>query len=144
MMRYKRLRETTRKLERKSDGAAGFDLYADLLEEFGDRVCIEAHSTRRIPTGIAVEIGSMFLGLVLPRSSATGMLNTLHPPIDSDYRGEIHIILHNFTNSDTWLKHGERIAQLVVVAQYPNSLVEAQELTETKRGAGGFGSTGHD
>ena len=143
MMRYMRLRPTTRKLERKSRGAAGFDLYVDLGAE-GNSMRIQPHETRRIPTGIAVELGSMFCGLILPRSSSTDVFDTKHPPIDPDYRGEIHIILHNTSVSEYDVKHGERIAQLIVVPCYPNDLVESQELSATERGSGGFGSTGHD
>jgi dUTP pyrophosphatase len=142
-MRFMKLRENAKTPERKSEGAAGFDIYAAWNpDEHGETLIIEPWSTVRVPTGIAVEIPSAWMGLIFPRSSWTDSFDTKHPPIDPDYRGEIHVILSNTSCSEQVIHNGDRVAQLVIVTALTPPLMEVQELSKTDRGAGGFGSTG--
>ncbi|MCH8170153.1 MAG: dUTP diphosphatase, partial [Bacteroidetes bacterium] len=99
-----------------------------------------------IPTNIAVEIPKGFEIQVRPRSGLAvkhgiGVLNS-PGTIDSDYRGEVKIILFNFSDNDFVIKRGDRIAQLVLAKTYFANIIESTELVETERGAGGFGHTG--
>lgn len=125
-----------------SAAAAGADLYACLDEA----VTIEAGETMFIPTGIAMEIPEGCAGLVYARSSL-GAKRGLAPAnkvgvIDSDYRGEISVVLHNHGKVSQTVQPGERIAQLVITPVLTPIYEEAEELTDTSRGSGGFGSTG--
>jgi dUTP pyrophosphatase len=123
-----------------SDAAAGFDLHACTYK----RVVVEPGDTAMIPTGLAMEIPPGWCGLILPRSSWAKMgVNTLLPPIDSDYRGEVQILLSNSMDFDLCLHPGDRCAQIVFVPHLTAMRrVEVAELSQTQRGAGGFGSTG--
>lgn len=125
-----------------SQGAAGADLYACLEEE----VTIGAGETVFIPTGLAMEIPAGCVGLVYARSSL-GAKRGLAPAnkvgvIDSDYRGEISVVLHNHGKADQAIAPGERIAQLVITPVITPAYEETEELSDTDRGTGGFGSTG--
>ena len=125
-----------------SQGAAGADLYACLEEA----VTIGAGETVFIPTGLAMEIPKGCAGLVYARSSL-GTKRGLAPAnkvgvIDSDYRGEFIVVLHNHGNTQQVIEHGERIAQLVITPVFTPGFEEVSELTDTERSAGGFGSTG--
>ena len=122
--------------------AAGADLYACIE----DNIVIPAHSTSFIHTGIALEIPAGFAGLIYARSGLA-CKKGLAPAnkvgvIDSDYRGEIMIALHNHTDNDLFITNGERIAQLIVTPYITANYIEVDELNETVRGEGGFGSTG--
>ncbi len=122
--------------------AAGADLYACLEEE----VTIEAGETYFIPTGIALEVPKGCAGLVYARSSM-GAKRGLAPAnkvgvIDSDYRGEIKVVLHNHSKTAQTVAPGERVAQFVITPVLTPVYEEAEELSDTSRGAGGFGSTG--
>lgn len=122
--------------------AAGADLYACLEET----VCIAPGETAWIPTGIALEVPKGCAGLIYARSSL-GVKRGLAPAnkvgvIDSDYRGEIRVVLLNHGKETQKIEHGERIAQLVITPVLTPSYVEVEELEDTDRGAGGFGSTG--
>jgi dUTP pyrophosphatase len=107
-----------------------------------DMIVIEPHQTVRLPTGLAFEIPPNWCGLILPRSSWTDLFDTKSPPIDSDYRGEVHIILHNTSSSEQLIIHHARCAQLIIVPALTPPLYECQELSKTGRGDGAFGSTG--
>ncbi len=125
-----------------SAGAAGADLYACLDAE----VTIEAGETKFIPTGIAVEIPEGYAGLVHARSSL-GSKRGLAPAnkvgvIDSDYRGELMVALHNHGKQAQTIAHGERIAQMLIMPVLTPCYVETDTLSDTARGSGGFGSTG--
>ena len=125
-----------------SSGAAGADLYA-CLEEM---VRIEPGETTFIPTGIAMEIPAGYAGLAYARSGLA-CKQDLAPAnkvgvIDSDYRGEFMIALHNHGREVRIVEHGERIAQLVITPVFTPGFIEVTELSDTKRGACGFGSTG--
>lgn len=125
-----------------SADAAGADLYACID---GD-VTIAPGQTVFVPTGVAMEIPKGYAGFVYARSSL-GSKRGLAPAnkvgvIDSDYRGQIMVALHNHGNEAQTLTAGDRIAQLVIAPVFTPGFVEAQELDDTVRGSGGFGSTG--
>lgn len=126
---------------RGSEKAAGLDLYAvvqDLCE-------IRPHETVMIGTGIAVEIPDGYFGAVFARSGLAK--KGLRPAncvgvVDSDYRGEVMVALHNDTTGSMHVESGQRIAQLVVMPYLQVEMEECDGLDDTERGAGGFGSTG--
>ena len=125
-----------------SQFAAGADLYA--CE--GEEVTIAAGETRLIHTGLALEIPEGYAGLIYARSGIATKRG-LAPAnkvgvIDSDYRGEIMVSLHNHSSESQTIADGERIAQLVITPFLAVEFNETGELTDTVRGAGGFGSTG--
>ncbi len=127
---------------RGSDLAAGADLRACMD---GD-VTIGPGETVFIHTGIAAEIPPGYAGLVFARSGLASK-SGLAPAnkvgvVDSDYRGEFMVALHNHSREAVTVQPGQRVAQLVIVPVAVSDFVEVQELTETQRGSGGFGSTG--
>ena len=122
--------------------AAGADLYACPDQP----VTIQPGETAFIPTGIAMEIPKGFAGFAYARSGLA-CKHGLAPAnkvgvIDSDYRGEFMVVLHNHGNQDQAICHGERIAQLVITPVFTPGFLEVQALSGTQRGTGGFGSTG--
>lgn len=122
--------------------AAGADLYACLEEP----VTIAPGETAWIPTGIALEVPKGCAGLVYARSSL-GAKRGLAPAnkvgvIDSDYRGEIRVVLLNHGKVPQTVENGERVAQFLITPVLTPAYVEAEELTDSDRGTGGFGSTG--
>lgn len=125
-----------------SQFAAGADLYACI----GETVTINPHETVLIHTGIAMEIPTGFAGLVYARSGIATKRG-LAPAnkvgvIDSDYRGEIMVSLHNHSEEAQTIENGERIAQLVIAPYITADFILSDNLDETDRGEGGFGSTG--
>ncbi|NLJ75685.1 MAG: dUTP diphosphatase [Peptococcaceae bacterium] len=124
-------------------GAAGMDLAACL----GSPQVIAPGSRVKIPTGIAIEMPHKYIvGLVFPRSGLAtkhgiSLANAVGV-IDSDYKGEIIVPVTNQGEKEYVIKPGERIAQLVFVPVFKATIVETNELKETDRGTGGFGSTG--
>ncbi|HXY61775.1 MAG TPA: dUTP diphosphatase [Nitrospirota bacterium] len=126
----------------QTEHAAGVDLYAAIAED----VIIDAGKWLLIPTGIALAIPEGYEGQVRPRSGLAlkhgiGMLNG-PGTIDADYRGEVGIILFNFSNTPFTVRRGDRIAQLVFAKLTKATFKSVAQLTETARGAGGFGHTG--
>ncbi|MDR0387562.1 MAG: dUTP diphosphatase [Treponema sp.] len=123
-------------------GAAGADLRACLQAP----VCVPPLGRARIPTGLVLEIPAGYEGQVRPRSGLAFKqgITVLNSPgtIDSDYRGEVSVIIINLGDTDVTVKDGDRIAQLIIAPVYRVSFTEARELSETDRGSGGFGSTG--
>lgn len=122
--------------------AAGADLYS---AEDAD-VVIEPNETKFIGTGLAMEIPEGYVGLVYARSGLA-CKRGLAPAnkvgvVDSDYRGEIKVALHNHGKEAQTVEKGERIAQMVIAPYLSVNYEEADELSETERGEGGFGSTG--
>ena len=122
--------------------SAGADLYACLEEP----VTIAPGETKKIPTGLAMEIPIGCAGLIYARSGL-GTKQGLAPAnkvgvVDSDYRGEFMVFLHNHGSQTQTVSHGDRVAQLLVTPVFTPGFEEADELTDTARGAGGFGSTG--
>jgi len=137
----KLLDETLPLLRYQHEGDAGFDLHSriDLALEPGERAVI--------PTGIGVAIPRGYAGLVLPRSGLAARygITMVNAPglIDSGYRGEVAVILLNTDKHESFhIKHGDRIAQMVIQKIEEVSFLPMPELDETERGAGGFGSTG--
>ncbi len=125
-----------------SEYAAGADLYACIDSE----VTVAPHTTVMIPTGIAIELPVGYGGFIYARSGLASKRN-LAPAnkvgvVDCDYRGEVKVALHNHGEIAQTVAVGERIAQLVVAPYITAQFVEADELSDTVRGAGGFGSTG--
>lgn len=124
-------------------GAAGVDLPACIDEP----LVMRPGHTVGIPTGIAIEIPHRHLaGLIFPRSGLAAKhgitLANAVGVIDSDYKGEIIVAVHNQSNHNYTISPGERIAQLVFLPVYEAVFEPVEELEETERGAGGFGSTG--
>jgi len=130
--------------EHASPGSAGLDLRAAIDDELN----VEPGERVQIPTGLILELPSGWEGQVRPRSGlalrhGVTLLNT-PGTIDSDYRGEVQVILVNLGQEDFRVTRGDRIAQLVVAPVSQVSVVEAESLGSTPRGDGGFGSTGVD
>ena len=123
--------------------AAGYDLFC-----YSDKdIIIEPLGKARIPTGLSVELPHNTYGRVAPRSGLTWnkFLDIGAGVIDEDYRGQIFVILFNFSKENVTIKNGDKIAQLIVERIMPTEPViyePEQELSETKRGGSGFGSTG--
>lgn len=141
-IRVKKLREKAILPTYGSLEAAGADLYACLDKP----AVIEPGETAWIPTGLSLEVPKGCAGLVYARSSL-GAKRGLAPAnkvgvIDSDYRGEIRVVLLNHSKQTQTVEHGERIAQFLITPVLTPAYIEVSELTETDRGAGGFGSTG--
>ena len=128
----------------QSEGAAGLDLLAAVPAD--TPVVIAPGRRASIPTGIAIALPRGVEGQVRPRSglAARHGITVLNTPgtVDADYRGEIQVILVNFGDESFSVVRGARIAQLVIVPIVHAQLLETKTLDETKRGAGGFGSTG--
>lgn len=122
--------------------AAGADLYACLEQP----VTIQPGETAWIPTGLALEVPKGCAGLIYARSSM-GVKRGLAPAnkvgvIDSDYRGEIRVVLLNHGKVPQTVEHGERVAQMLITPVLTPAYKEVAELDDTARGQGGFGSTG--
>jgi dUTP diphosphatase len=124
---------------RGSKDAAGLDLYCPF------HIKVPADSQKKIPLGIAVEIPKGHMGLLVPRSSMSKTplrcANSVGI-IDADYRGELSIAYENISCSDYTIFRGDRIAQLIIIPIAIVDVEEAQTLSETERGDGGYGSTG--
>lgn len=141
-IRVKKLRETAIMPTYGSAEAAGADLYACLSEP----VTIQPGESVFVPTGLAMELPKGYAGLIYARSGLA-CKRGLAPAnkvgvVDSDYRGEFMIVLHNHGIEPQTIAHGERIAQLVITPIFTPGFVEAEELNDTLRAGGGFGSTG--
>jgi dUTP pyrophosphatase len=140
-VRFVKINPAARLPSYASPGAAGADLRACVEEP----VVIPPLGRRRVPTGLAMELPLGFEGQVRPRSGLADKygLTLLNSPgtIDSDYRGEIQIILVNLGSEPFTIQNGDRIAQLVIAPVLRAWFTEGT-LTDTERGDGGFGSTG--
>lgn len=123
------------------EGDAGFDLCTM------ETVTIAPHETVLVGTGIAMAIPKFFEGTIRPRSGMAAKrgvtLANTPSTIDSNYRGEIMLPLHNITNEPATVEKGERVAQLLIKVQPVPMFVEVDELDETERGDQGFGSSGY-
>jgi len=126
----------------KTPGASGMDLVANIK----NKITINPSKTATIPTGIAVAIPKNYEIQIRPRSglAAKKSISVLNTPgtIDSDYRGEIKIILINLSKKSFVVKSGDRIAQMILCPVAKGRLKEVKNLPKTVRGKGGFGSTG--
>jgi dUTP pyrophosphatase len=122
--------------------SAGMDLRANLVEP----ITLKSLERTIVKTGLFIELPIGYEAQVRPRSglAAKNGITVLNSPgtVDADYRGEIGVILVNLSNEDFIIENGERIAQLIIAKHERAQWMEVQELSETSRGEGGFGSTG--
>lgn len=142
-VKVKKLKENAVVPKRATIGSAGADLYACIDEP----VTIEPGSLAMIPTGLAIELESSGCAAFLFARSGLGVkhgitLSNGVGVVDSDYRGEVCVGLCNVSNESYTISAGERIAQMVIMPVKPAEFVVADELSDTSRGEGGFGSTG--
>ncbi len=127
---------------RGSDYAAGYDLYAAIEKA----VVIEPHRTAMIDTGLQFELPDGYFAGIFARSGLASK-EGLRPAnctgvCDSDYRGNYIVSIHNDSDEERRILPGQRIAQMIVMPYLPVTFLETDELSDTKRGSGGFGSTG--
>ncbi|MBQ3049291.1 MAG: dUTP diphosphatase [Oscillospiraceae bacterium] len=149
----KKLREDAQLPKLMTGGSAACDLCAALAPKadgsdsgFGEEIVIEPGKTVLVPTGISAAIPQGFGGFIFARSGL-GIKKGITPGncvgvIDSDYRGEIMVGLYNRSDAAFVIRSGDRIAQMAVIPVVLQNWVEAEELDDTERGSGGFGSTG--
>jgi dUTP pyrophosphatase len=143
-MTIKIINKSTHKLPAyETIASAGMDLHANLSAP----IILKPLERTIIKTGLQIELPVGFEAQVRPRSglAAKHGLTVLNSPgtVDADYRGEIGVILVNLSTTDFKFEDGERIAQLVIAKHERAEWIEVQELNETSRGEGGFGSTGN-
>ena len=129
---------------RGSAEAAGYDLYARLREH--ETLQILPHETTKIGTGIAIECPKGYFAGIFARSGLATKQG-LRPAncvgvVDSDYRGEIIVAIHNDSDEIRYIENGDRIAQMILIPYIPMTFIETDELSESGRGQDGFGSTG--
>ena len=141
-IKYKVLNELAKEPTRGSEYAAGYDLYAATDRE----ISLFPHTTQLIGTGLAFELPDGYFGAVYARSGLASKKG-LRPAncvgvVDSDYRGEVMVALHNDSDHIMTIDAGERIAQLVLMPYVNMTFEQVEELNTTNRGEGGFGSTG--
>ena len=126
----------------KTSGASGMDLMASI----NSTVTIKPKTSSLIPTGLSIAFSDDYEIQIRPRSglAAKNNISVLNTPgtIDSDYRGEIKVIIYNHGTSDFLINNGDRIAQMILMPVVKMELEETSDLPETIRGEGGFGSTG--
>ena len=141
-LRIKKLRDNAQMPTYGSEFAAGADMYAALDEA----VTIQPGETKFIPTGLAFEIPEGYAGFIYARSGLASKKG-LAPAnkvgvVDADYRGEVMVALHNHGSVPQTVEAGERVAQMIIAPFVAVNYVFSDELDDTVRGAGGFGSTG--
>ena len=141
-IRIKKLDPNAMLPTRGSEYSAGYDLYACI----GKDISIAPHETQKVGTGLSMEIPVGYFGAIFARSGLASKQG-LRPAncvgvCDSDYRGEYIVALHNDSETVQTVKNGDRIAQLVIMPFLSAEFFEVDDLSSTKRGAGGFGSTG--
>ena len=143
-IKIKKLYENSKLPTRADNGSAGLDLYAYLKNDYM-RV-IKPHTTEMISVGFAMETPNHTYGAIFARSGLASKKG-LRPAnctgvVDSTYRGEVFVALHNDTDEDKQILHGDRIAQMIIM-EYPEvGIIETDTLSETERGINGFGSSG--
>jgi len=131
----------------ESPGAAGMDLRASLHpDDRASGIKLPSHGRVLVPTGLAMAIPQGFEGQLRPRSGLAARhgitLSNSPGTIDSDYRGEVMVLMINLGPETFTIGHGERIAQMVMAPVVQARMIEVDTLPGTERGAGGFGSTG--
>ena len=141
-LRIKKLRDNAQMPTYGSEWAAGADIYAAIDEA----VTIQPNETKFIPTGLAFEIPEGYAGFIYARSGLA-CKKGLAPAnkvgvVDADYRGEVMVALHNHGTEAQTVEAGERIAQMIIAPFITANFIFSDELDDTVRGAGGFGSTG--
>jgi len=134
----KRLSEKAKLPTRGSSLSAGYDLYSAV------DITIPSRGKGLVDTQISVAVPAGTYGRVAPRSGLASkfMIDTGAGVIDADYRGVVSVLLFNLSDNDFEVKEGDRIAQLIIEKIHTPDVLEVQDLDETLRGAGGFGSTG--
>jgi len=142
-LNIKKVRENAVLPVRATSGSAGYDLHACIDEP----AILKAHSRIVIPTGLAIAIEDKNIAAFVFARSGLGIKHGIAPSncvgvIDSDYRGECMVGLTNHSDDDYVIQPGERVAQMIFMPVYTPVLCEVDELIETVRGEGGFGSTG--
>lgn len=142
-IKVKKLKENAKMPYHGSEFSAGYDLHACIEKE---SLTIPSHETVIVPTGLSIEIPEGYFAGIFARSGLATKQG-LRPAncvgvIDSDYRGEYMVALHNDTDNDKTIINGGRIAQLVIIPFLPVNFIETDELTKTDRGDSGFGSSG--
>lgn len=142
IVKVKKLKEDVQLPTRGSAAAAGYDVYAAIDKHIN----IGPHGTAMIPTGLSFELPEGSFLAIYPRSGLASK-EGLRPAncvgvVDSDYRGEVKVALHNDSNETRTVEPGERIAQFILQSYIPMIFEEVKELSDTERGQGGFGSTG--
>ncbi len=142
VVNIKKVRENAKIPTYGTDNAAGADLYACVEEALS----FNPHETKMVPTGVAVEIPSGYAGFIYARSGLASKRH-LAPAnkvgvVDSDYRGEVMVALHNHSEEVATIEPEERIAQFVIAPYLKADFQVVEELEDTMRGSGGFGSTG--
>lgn len=141
MLKVKRLHPKAR-LPERSHFSAGYDLFACFQGVSGSRA-LSPGETDRIPLGFAAEFPPNYVGLIWDRSSmAARGLHCFAGVVDSDYRGEWCVVIHNSSDQTYLIRHGDKIAQVIFQPFVPMSVVAFDKLSDTERGEGGFGSTG--
>lgn len=148
-LKIKKLHDDTALPTLGSEYAAGYDLYAYLNDEYSmgnRRITIPSHGTVKIGTGISMAVPQGYFGAIFARSGLATKQG-LRPAncvgvVDCDYRGEVIVALHNDSDTNKIVTHGDRIAQLVLLPYQHMAIKAVAELDETERGEGGFGSTG--
>lgn len=137
-IKVKQLRNEARLPAHATDWAAGADLHS--AEAFS----LQPGERKLVPTGLAIEIPEGFYGRVAPRSGLAVRygIDTLAGVIDSDFRGELKVVLINLGDNAVSFEAGERIAQLIIERSTRCDYIWSEELSETERAGGGFGSTG--
>jgi len=141
-VKFKKLTNSAQTPTKGSKYSAGFDLSADISEE----ILIRPRETVKIPTGLAIEVPDGYFGAIAARSGLATK-EGLRPAncigvADSDYRGEYMVALHNDSEVTRVVKPQQRIAQLIIIPYLMCNLVETDDLSDSQRGASGFGSTG--
>jgi len=139
-LKVKRIRKDIILPEYKTEGASGFDLSSSIDS------LLKAGEFAVIPTGLIIEVPPGYEAQVRPRSglAANNGIGVLNTPgtIDSDYRGEIKIVLFNFSDKDFHIRKGDRIAQMVISKIERVKIIEVENISGSERGTQGFGSTG--
>jgi len=143
ILQIKKLHPQVQLPKYQTKGSAGLDLQANISQP----MVIKAGEIVLVPTGLAIALQEGYEAQVRPRSGLAlkNGITVLNSPgtIDSDYRGEISVILINHSKQDFIITNGLRIAQLVIAQYAVAKIIEVDELGTTQRGEGGFGSTGH-
>ena len=136
-LKVKKLHVDARLPTRAHHDDAGLDIYCY------ESVTLTPHQTIKVPTGVAYEVPEGYVGLVWDKSSIGGKgIKTLGGVLDSGYRGELFVPLHNMSNESYTFEAGHKIAQMLIQKVELWEVEESDELSETKRGTGAFGSTG--
>lgn len=142
IINYTKLNELAKEPTRGSSAAAGYDLYAAIDTD----ITIAPHTTIKVGTGLAFELPQNTFAAIFARSGLATKQG-LRPAncvgvCDSDYRGEYIVAIHNDTDIEQTIAAGDRIAQMILMPYIPMIFKEVEELSDTERGSGGFGSTG--